>query len=129
MKSAIGFAVIFALIVAGFWLMWQWGFCRFYIEPNEMAVITAKVGDDLPPGQILGKKGQANCPQYSPHARNPMFGGKMENTWTPVAAEGNCLEWSSCPVQRTGGMSTIRCPCSSLTSSQASDRLPPITPA
>ena len=58
MKGAISFTTIIVLIIVGFWLMWQWGFCRFYIEPNEMAIITAKDGDPLPPGQILARKGQ-----------------------------------------------------------------------
>lgn len=40
------------------WGVWQWFFCRFYVEPNEMAVIVAKSGDDLPSGQILANKGQ-----------------------------------------------------------------------
>ena len=58
MKSAASFTTIIVLIILGFWLMWQWGFCRFYVDPNEMAVITAKDGDPLPPGQILARKGQ-----------------------------------------------------------------------
>ena len=29
-----------------------------YVGPDQMAVITAKTGDALPPGQILAKKGQ-----------------------------------------------------------------------
>jgi len=37
---------------------WLWFFCRFYVKPNEMAVIIAKTGDDLAPGQILAQKGQ-----------------------------------------------------------------------
>ncbi len=40
------------------WFIWTWGFCRFYIEPGQMAVITAKSGKTLPPGQILADKGQ-----------------------------------------------------------------------
>ncbi len=47
--------IVALAIVYGFWL---WFFCRFYVEPNEMAVIIAKTGDDLPPGQILASKGQ-----------------------------------------------------------------------
>ena len=39
-------------------VLWQWGFCRFYVGPDQMAVITAKTGEALPPGQILAKKGQ-----------------------------------------------------------------------
>lgn len=58
MKSAIKMALILALIVASLWLIWQWGICRFYVPPGYMAVITAKAGADLPPGQILAKKGQ-----------------------------------------------------------------------
>ena len=58
MKSATAFTLIIVLIIVGFWLMWQWGFCRFYVDANEMAVITAKVGENLPQGQILAKSGQ-----------------------------------------------------------------------
>ena len=85
MKSAIGLAIVFVLIVAGFWLIWQWGFCRFYVEPNEMAVITAKVGDELPPGQILGKKGQQGVQEdvlgEGRHFLNPIL---YERTILPV---------------------------------------------
>ena len=85
MKSAIGLAVVFALTIAGFWFLWQWGFCRFYVEPNEMAVITAKVGEDLPPGQILGKKGQQGVQENvlgeGRHFLNPIL---YERTVLPV---------------------------------------------
>lgn len=49
-----------AMVAMGFgaWGFWQWGFCRFYVGPGEIAVITAKYGTALPPGQILAKKGQ-----------------------------------------------------------------------
>jgi len=40
------------------WLIWQWFFCRFYVPVNHMAVITAKIGKNLPAGQILAQKGQ-----------------------------------------------------------------------
>jgi hypothetical protein len=51
--------VVLAVVALGLpWFVWQWGFCRFYVEPDEMAVITAKMGAELPPGQILAKKGQ-----------------------------------------------------------------------
>jgi len=49
-------SILAAVAIAyGFWL---WFFCRFYVRPNEMAVIIAKTGDDLPPGQILAARGQ-----------------------------------------------------------------------
>jgi regulator of protease activity HflC (stomatin/prohibitin superfamily) len=45
-------------VVAFFGLLWTWGFCRFYVRPDQMAVIIAKTGEPLPPGQILARKGQ-----------------------------------------------------------------------
>lgn len=58
MKNILRIVVLVVLVIAGPWLLWQWGFCRFYVGPDQMAVITAKTGDPLPPGQILAKKGQ-----------------------------------------------------------------------
>ena len=46
------------LVLALAYGVWLWFFCRFYVEPNEMAVIIAKTGDAVPPGQILAQKGQ-----------------------------------------------------------------------
>lgn len=50
--------LVLVAVMAGVWGLWQWGFCRFYVGPDQMAVITAKTGEALPPGQILAKKGQ-----------------------------------------------------------------------
>jgi len=58
MKSSVTFVIFLILIIAACVFVWQWGFCRFYVGPNEMAVITAKNGEPLPPGQILADKGQ-----------------------------------------------------------------------
>jgi len=57
-RSLTHFIVVLLLIVGGIWFVWRWGFCRFYVDPNELAIITAKIGSDLPPGEILAKKGQ-----------------------------------------------------------------------
>ncbi len=54
LSSAVGVAV--AAVAA--WGFWQWAFCRFYVGPNQIAVITAKGGDSLPPGEILAHEGQ-----------------------------------------------------------------------
>jgi hypothetical protein len=54
LKIAAGGLIFAALMV----FLWEWGFCRFYVGPNEMAVITAKIGDPLEPGQILARDGQ-----------------------------------------------------------------------
>ncbi|MBN1268095.1 MAG: band 7 protein, partial [Kiritimatiellae bacterium] len=58
MKGITGFILTVLLVAALAWFIWTWGFCRFYVDPNEMAVITAKVGDPLDPGRILAKAGQ-----------------------------------------------------------------------
>ncbi|MFO7642380.1 MAG: SPFH domain-containing protein [Candidatus Competibacteraceae bacterium] len=75
-----------AVLVAG-WLIWQWGFCRFYVEPGVMAILTAKSGDPLPPGQILAQPGQKGI-QEQPlgegrHFRNPWL---YERQIVPVIA-------------------------------------------
>jgi len=58
-KSSIRFAVGAVLaIVFLYGAVWKWGFCRFYVEPNQMAIIIAKSGKSMPPGQILAEKGQ-----------------------------------------------------------------------
>jgi hypothetical protein len=59
MKNMIVSTVISGvLVIALSWGLWMWGFCRFYIEPDQMAVVIAKTGKPLPPGQILASKGQ-----------------------------------------------------------------------
>ena len=56
-KNALPILVL-VLILGGAWFIWQWGFCRFYVDPDEMAIVIAKVGDPLPQGQILAAQGQ-----------------------------------------------------------------------
>ncbi|OGV42684.1 MAG: hypothetical protein A2X46_05300 [Lentisphaerae bacterium GWF2_57_35] len=58
MKNIVALVLVLVLLLGGVWVVWQWGFCRFYVGPDEMAIITAKAGDSLPPGQILASKGQ-----------------------------------------------------------------------
>lgn len=59
MKNSLKLAAgALLLLFVGYGLIWQWGFCRFYVRPNQMAVIIAKGGKELPPGQILAEKGQ-----------------------------------------------------------------------
>ena len=56
--NKLGSVVALVVALAGGWFVWQWGFCRFYVAPGAMAVVTAKSGEALPPGQILAKPGQ-----------------------------------------------------------------------
>lgn len=53
-KLIIKLAVVLILAEA----VWLWGFCRFYVGPNQMAIVTAKSGAPLEPGQILAQPGQ-----------------------------------------------------------------------
>lgn len=75
MKSILAIVLTVVVIVGAAWLLWQWGFCRFYVEADEMAVIIAKIGDPLPPGQILAKPGQKGVQEAvlgeGRHFRNP----------------------------------------------------------
>ncbi len=76
-QNALGILAWIVALVAGLWLVWQWGFCRFYVDPDEMAVITAKNGAPLPPGEILAKQGQKGVQEdvlgEGRHFRNPVF--------------------------------------------------------
>ncbi len=75
MKSLTAFIVAAVGMVLFFVFVWEWGFCRFYVGPEQMAVITTKVGDSLPPGQILATKGQMGIQEdvlgEGRHFRNP----------------------------------------------------------
>ena len=44
-KAAIAFTAIFVFFYIG---IWQWMFCRIYVEPGQTLVLTSKFGDDNP---------------------------------------------------------------------------------
>lgn len=46
-------AMLFSLFI-----IYQWFFCRFYVHPGYMAIITAQTGDAPPPNSILVERGQ-----------------------------------------------------------------------
>ena len=85
LKSIIAVAIAFVLFSI---FVWEWGFCRFYVYPDQMAVITAKTGAALKPGQILAQEGQMGIQEQvlgeGRHFRNPGsqvvpdFGGRAE---------------------------------------------------
>lgn len=58
MKKTLMIVLVPVLAAALLWGAYQWLLCRFYVKPGKMAVVIAKTGDPLPPGQILAKKGQ-----------------------------------------------------------------------
>ncbi|KOR30225.1 hypothetical protein TI03_00040 [Achromatium sp. WMS1] len=74
MKRGVLMITIFAaFIIAAFW----WATFRFYVPPGYMAIITAKTGTELPPGQILANPGQQGIQAIvlgeGRHFRNPLF--------------------------------------------------------
>jgi regulator of protease activity HflC (stomatin/prohibitin superfamily) len=77
MKNIIKAIVGLVVIISALQFMWLWGFCRFYVGPNEMAIITAKNGDPLESGQILAKEGQKGIREEplgeGRHFLNPIF--------------------------------------------------------
>lgn len=58
MKNGFKPLIIGVIVVALLWFIWEWGFCRFYVPPNHMAIVITKTGKTLSPGQILAGKGQ-----------------------------------------------------------------------
>jgi hypothetical protein len=77
MKMATRSLWIAVLVIGSLSFVWVWGFCRFYVEPDHMAVIVAKTGRDLPPGQILADKGQKGIQEEvlgeGRHFRDPVL--------------------------------------------------------
>jgi hypothetical protein len=72
-KSILGMI----LLVGAAWFVWNWGFCRFYVKPGYMALISSKIGDPLPSNQILAGPGQkgirAEVLGEGRHFLNPVF--------------------------------------------------------
>jgi len=69
--------LVLVLALAGAVFAVWWGWFRFYVPPGHMAVLTAKVGEPLPPGQILARPGQQGIQEEvlgeGRHFRNPLF--------------------------------------------------------
>lgn len=77
MKNMVKIVVGVVVVLVALEFMWLWGFCRFYVGPNEMAIITAKNGEALEPGQILARDGQKGIREEplgeGRHFLNPIF--------------------------------------------------------
>lgn len=70
--------IVAAVFVAALsWFIWTWGFCRFYVNPDQMAIIIAKQGKPLEPGQILAREDQMGVREAvlgeGRHFLNPVF--------------------------------------------------------
>jgi regulator of protease activity HflC (stomatin/prohibitin superfamily) len=70
-RSLIALGLVVVVFAIG------WGWFRFYVPPGHMAVLTAKVGEPLPPGQILAGPSQQGIREEvlgeGRHFRNPLF--------------------------------------------------------
>ena len=45
------FIAVAAIVLA--WGIYMWGFCRFYVPPEHMAIVTAKSGQEPQSGSLL----------------------------------------------------------------------------
>lgn len=52
------FFLLAAVAIGLCYLVWMFGFCRVYVSPGNMGIVTSKEGTALPDGQILAEKGQ-----------------------------------------------------------------------
>ena len=82
LSAAIG--VVVAAVALGV-LVWEWFFCRIYVGPGMMAIVTAKTGDELPPGAILAEPGQKGV-QRIPLGEGRHFLNPVTHDWRIVAA-------------------------------------------
>ncbi|CAK0751660.1 putative Band 7 protein [Gammaproteobacteria bacterium] len=70
----VGSILVALLFLVGTWV---WGFWRFYVPPDYLAVVIAKIGEPLRPGQILAEPGQKGIQEFvlgeGRYFRNPIF--------------------------------------------------------
>ncbi|RCK77282.1 MAG: hypothetical protein OZSIB_3093 [Candidatus Ozemobacter sibiricus] len=72
----LGLVALISLFMA--WQIWQWFFCRIEIEPGMFGILTAKMGKDLPPGEIIAPDESYKGIQYQVlpegrHFYDPIF--------------------------------------------------------
>ncbi|MBQ1568407.1 MAG: hypothetical protein IIZ70_00735 [Kiritimatiellae bacterium] len=70
---------VLAVVAFGF----VWFCCRVYVPEGMMAIVTAKTGDELPPGAILAEPGQKGV-QREPLAEGRHFLNPINNDWRLV---------------------------------------------
>ena len=83
-KFSIGVVIAVLLVVLGSFAF-VWVFCRVYVGPGEMAIVTSKTGDELPPGAILAEPGQKGV-QRNPLGEGRHFLNPVTHDWRIVAA-------------------------------------------
>ena len=83
-KKLIALIAIPAVFVTVFVLGFVWTCCRVYVPEGMMAIVTAKTGDELPPGAILAEPGQKGV-QREPLAEGRHFLNPINNDWRLVS--------------------------------------------
>lgn len=87
--------ILLLVVLIGFgWVTWEWVFCRFYVGPNQMAVITAKTGAPLPTGQILAKQGQKGILEE--------VLGEGRHFWNPILYDREIVPVTTIPPGKIG---------------------------
>ena len=76
------------------WGVWMWGFCRVTVPAGMMAIVTAKSGDPLPPGEILAGPGQKGV------RREPLTEGR--HFLNPIAYEWKLVPAQTIPMGKVG---------------------------
>ena len=71
------------LAVAFFALFFLWSFCRIPVPAGYMAIVTAKIGKPLPPGQILAGPGEKGV-QRDPLPEGRHFRDPVNHSWRIV---------------------------------------------
>ena len=77
-KSRIGLVILGLLVAVAFYGIFQWFFCRIEVDSDEICILIAKTGENLPSGEIIatkeGQKGiQLQHLMPGRHFRNPLF--------------------------------------------------------
>lgn len=94
MKKIVAAGLLLLLAIFAINFVWKWGFCRFTVEPGQMAIITAKDGEPLEPGQILAREGQKGIQEIplgpGRHFLNP-YKYEVKNEPMKVVPPGRCL--------------------------------------
>ncbi len=76
-------AVVPPAVLAVVALAFAWFCCRVYVPQGQMAIVTAKTGEDLPPGEILAEPGQKGV-QRIPLAEGRHFLNPFTHSWRIV---------------------------------------------
>lgn len=84
MKSA-SVLLIPVLVIAFFAGGFAWTFCRIQVPAGHMAIVTAKIGKPLPPGQILADPGEKGV-QREPLPEGRHFCDPVNYSWRIVPA-------------------------------------------